>query len=93
MSNLTEYDIGDTVRLSCTFTVGSTVTNPTTQSVVVTKPDGTSTTYSTPTQDSTGVFHQDVVVDQSGEWTAQWTGTGAVAAASANRFAVRRAGA
>lgn len=90
MSSLTEYDIGDTVRLSCVFTAGGVFTNPSSVSVLVTRPDGTTATYDAPVNDSAGHYHQDITATLSGEWAAQWTGTGAVVAVSTELFAVRR---
>jgi hypothetical protein len=91
VSSYNEHDINTTVRLGCTFKVGTTLTNPTTVTLSVTKPDGTSSAPS-PSNDSTGVYHYDFAVDQVGEWIQVWTGTGACAAVESTRFFVRRFG-
>lgn len=77
----TTYVLGDIAELTVTFKVGSTLTDPTTVSAVVRKPDGSTTTYSVPTivHTSTGVFYVDVTTDQVGEWGFKWVGTGAAA--------------
>lgn len=97
MSNLTEWDIGDAVRLTNTFLQGDTPTDPATVSLTVTDPSGTATTYTYGaaqiTKDSTGVYHKDVSVNAAGEWQYRFFGTGAVEAAAQGRFAVRRTGA
>ena len=54
------------------------------------KPDGTETTYASPTHASTGVYTHDVTFDQSGVWRYRWEGTGAVAEAGEGMLTVRR---
>lgn len=92
-----EYDIGDTKTLTVNFKVGSTLTDPTTVALSVTDPSGNTDTYTYAggaiTRSSTGVFTKDITVDESGEWIATYTGTGACAASATRRFAVRRSGA
>jgi hypothetical protein len=61
--------------------VDGTPVDPTTVGLVVTKPDGTQTSYThaggTVSKFSTGVFDkQDLTVDQPGTWVLVWTGTG-----------------
>lgn len=67
--------------VSNTFAVNSVPADPTTVSLVVTDPDGTTNTYTYPatiTKDSTGVYHKDVDCSstQRGIWQAVWIGTG-----------------
>jgi hypothetical protein len=75
--------IGDTIRLSTTFKVGVTLTDPDTITLTVTTPAGTPTSYTYGaaqiTKDSTGAYHKDVVVTAAGIWWWKWTGTGAAA--------------
>lgn len=78
------YDLNDTARLSVNFKVNGVLTNPTTISATVRKPDGTTAVYTTATSpaivnDGTGLYHLDVVVDQAGQWTYKFVGTGAAA--------------
>lgn len=97
MSKMTEFDIGDTVTLRVDFKVSNTLTDPTTISLSVTDPSGNTDTYTyagaTVTRDGTGEYSKAITADEAGEWRATWTGTGACAASSTKRFAVRRAGA
>lgn len=79
------YDIGDSVRLSVTFTVGTTPTDPTTITAKVRNAAGTVTTYTYAaaqiTKDSTGVYHLDITVNLSGTWVYRFEGTGTCIAA------------
>lgn len=83
------FDIGDQVRLGATFTnLAGTLLNPTTVACVARKPDGSTTTL-TAVNESTGVYHADVLVDQSGTWNARWAGTGTLVVAEETSFEVR----
>jgi hypothetical protein len=96
MGNLIERDVGDNVRLTNTFLLGDTATDPTTVTLDVTDPLGTKTTYTyaaSITKDSTGVYHKDVPATSVGEWQYRWVGVGVVDAVAQSRFAVRRTGA
>jgi hypothetical protein len=70
---------------SNTFKVGTTPTDPTTVTLVITSPAGTVTTYNWPggpntlTHPATGSFTQDVpcTTTVDGIWSGVWTGTGA----------------
>ena len=88
-----EFDINDTPTFSCTFDVSGTNTDPTTVSLLVEKPDKSSTTYTyaggTITKTATGVFSKSVSLDQRGIWRYVWTGTGACAAGSEGTITVR----
>jgi hypothetical protein len=83
-------------RLSNTFTVAGTPTDPTTVSLAITTPSGVLTTYTlaggTVTQDSTGVFHKDVTCSEAGEWQYQWTGTGTASDTTVGTFTVQETG-
>jgi hypothetical protein len=86
------HQIGDTVRLSTTFTVGDVLTDPTDVELVIREPDGTETTeaYSPGdiVRDSVGAFHLDLVVDAAGMWLWKWTGTGTAAGVDEGSFTV-----
>jgi hypothetical protein len=72
------YQRGQTIKLSVAFTDSAgAAANPGTVAVVVEKPDGTETTYTTPTvtNPSTGAFQLILTADQSGMWSYRWTGT------------------
>lgn len=97
MSKMTEFDIGDTVTLRVSFAVASVATDPTTIALTITDPSGAATPYTYAlgevTRADTGEYFKSISASAAGEWTATWTGTGAVAASVTKRFVVRRAGA
>ena len=92
MSNLSEWDIGDAVRMRTTFKVGDTPTNPTDVNLIVTDPSGNQDTYTMGqlTNEATGIWYRDVMVDEIGEWAWRMVGTGAVDAVFAERIVVKR---
>lgn len=78
-------------RLSNTFTVSGTPTDPDTVTLEVTDPTGAANTYTHPatvTRDGVGVFHKDVTCSLAGEWTYKWTGTGAATDVVVGTFTV-----
>lgn len=86
------YPNGQPVRVSTTVRdlTGALVT-PGALSLTVQKPDGTQQSYSSPVQDSTGNYHQDVPATdlaQNGHYQYAWTATGAGAGVSAGSFDV-----
>ena len=88
--SLNTYTPGALIRLSAAFTVSGVATDPTTVTCVVRAPDGTETTYATPTKDSVGNYHvdHDLTAAKSGVWTYKFTGTGACQAAMQAQFFV-----
>ena len=79
---MTNYQIGDKVRLTATFTdLDNVATNPTAVILRLRSPDGTDTTP-TPTNTGAGVYIYDLDLNQSGVWRYRWEGTGTVQAAS-----------
>ena len=84
--------IGDLVRVSATFTVSGTATDPATVTLKVRDPSGTTTTYTygaaTVTKDSTGAYHRDVSATTAGRWLYRWEGTGTAQAAEEAAFDV-----
>jgi len=95
MSNLTEKDIGDAIRLGTTFLLGDVPTDPSTISLTVTDPAGAATTYTYAAaqiiRSSAGVYYKDVSLPTAGEWLYRFIGTGTVESVAQSRFAVRRA--
>jgi hypothetical protein len=88
------YDIGDMIRLSGSFTNSAgTATDPTTVTLKVKDPSGNIDTYtyalSEVTKDSTGAYHKDITIDEAGQWYYRFVGTGTVAAAEEGEFEVR----
>lgn len=88
-----EYDLSDTTRPTATFTVDDVATDPTTVTLTVRSPDGTSTDYTYGaaqiTKDSTGVYYKDISLTQRGVWSFRFVGTGACAAAVEGTVTVR----
>lgn len=86
------YDQNDLVRLPVTFKNAADVeTDPTTVTFYFKAPSGTETTYIYGTdvevvRDSAGVFHVDVLPDESGVWVWKWKGTGLVAQTDEGQF-------
>lgn len=86
------YDIGDVVTIAASFLVGSTLTDPTTTTLVVMAPDTTETTVTQGTlvHDSVGKFHYNYSIPvQAGNYNYRWTGTGTCIASSEGNFVVR----
>jgi hypothetical protein len=71
------YEVGDLVRLSAEFRIGSTLTNPTSVVVTLKDPDGTTTSPSA-VNDGTGLYYADVTLNKPGVWHYRFQGTGAV---------------
>jgi hypothetical protein len=87
------YQPGDTARVSTTFTVGGTATDPDTVSLIVTAPSGTATTYTYPadiTKTATGAYRRDIGSLVSGLYAWRWVGTGAAAGTDEGSFTVER---
>jgi hypothetical protein len=87
------YPLGQPVRLSTTVRdVGGALVNAGALSLTVKKPDATTQTYASPTNDGTGLYHQDVPaadLTQLGAYQYVWTATGAGAGVSGpNGFTV-----
>lgn len=87
------YDIGDVVRIGCTFTVSGATTDPTTVTLSVKAPSGTVTSYTyaagTVIKSGTGAYHKDLTVTETGTWYYSFVGTGAVATAVEGTFIVK----
>jgi hypothetical protein len=87
------YDIGDVVRLTGTFSVSGTNTDPTTVTLRVMDPTGNKDVYTYAlaqvTKSATGIFYKDVTLDESGHWWYRYEGTGAAAAVLEEWFEVR----
>lgn len=89
-----EYDIGDTVRLTGTFaSTAGTPANPTTVTFWVKAPSSTvavgvsgSTSVTNPV---TGTFTYDVIPGSTGVWAYRISSTGSIVAAEEAQFVVR----
>lgn len=84
------------VTLSNTFEVDGVPTDPTTVTLTVVDPAGTSTTYTyagaTITRTSAGLYAKDVACTLTGRWQAVWTGTGAASDITPVTWDVRDSG-
>ena len=87
------YDKGDAVRLRVTFTVASVNTDPTTVTLKVKNPTGTTTIYTYAlaeiTKSATGIYYKDISVDDDGIYAYRFEGTGTVEAATEHKIKVR----
>lgn len=88
------HDKGDLVRCSCTFTDPATGAgvSPTSVSFTFARPDGTSSTYTTPNaaivSDGNGRFHVDVDATLAGTWSYRFTASGNYQDVITNTFLV-----
>ncbi len=87
------YDIGDLVRVSGTFQVGGSDTDPTAVTIKHLDPSGNLTTWLYLTdpeviRDAVGQFHADIDIDEAGQWWYRFEGTGAAQAAGEETFFV-----
>ena len=91
-----DYDVGDVVRITGTFTSTSgALTNPTKVSIRHQTPETgsvvirTSTTGGGVGNPSTGKFTSDVLIDSSGVWEYRVSSTGLISASSEGYWRVR----
>lgn len=86
------YDVGQMVRLPVTVKDAAGTPTNATMSIVVTRPD--ETIYPAPAigNDSTGVYHADVVPDTPGPWLWKYTAAGAAVGVYTGQFFVRAPG-
>ena len=79
---MSTYSVGQQPRLTETFKASDgTPTNPTTVTLTIVAPDGTTITPSA-TAEGSGVYHYDLLLTQGGTWRYRFTGTGTVVASS-----------
>lgn len=87
------HDIGDIVRVSVTFTQSGVAVDPSTVTLVVQLPSGTSSTYTYAAggvdKDSTGNYHKDLTIASAGTYRYRWTSTGTGTASEEGWFQVR----
>lgn len=90
---MANYPVGDVVRVSATFTLNSSATDPTTitlrvKSLSTSGPGLNVYVYgsSSIVRDSAGSYHYDVVTSASGTYYYRWEGTGTVIAAAEGTF-------
>ena len=88
------YDIGDTAKMTCLFTVAGVLTDPTAVTCTVRFPTNVRTTYTyltdaNLTKVATGSFRCDIDLSQVGSYVYRWVGTGAAKGAEEGTFSVR----
>lgn len=80
---MASYQLNDTPKITCTFTVDGTNTDPTTVTLEVKDPAGTKTTYTYAagqiTKSAAGLYYKYITLNLAGTWWYRWTGTGTVA--------------
>ena len=90
---MSQYDIGDKVRLTATFkNLNNIEADPTAVTLKVRDPSGTETSYAYPvavTRSGLGVYYHDLTFDKSGNWFYRWVGTGDVHTAAEARLRVK----
>lgn len=88
-----EYDLNDTGSPTVTFTVDGTLTDPTTVTLTVRKPSGTTTSYTyaaaAVSRISLGVYRKNLTLDERGVWLFTFTGTGDCQASAEGTVTVR----
>lgn len=85
------HDIGDRVRVTCTFkNLDDVLTSPTTVTAEMLAPGATVPTTPTVTAGSTGVYYVEVDAALAGIYRLRFEGTGALVAAAEHAFSVRR---
>jgi hypothetical protein len=89
---MARYPQGQPIRLSTTVRdVNGQLTNAGTLTLTVSKPDGSTQIYSSPTSDGTGLYHQDIAaadINTLGHYGYKWVSTGTGAGVSFSDFEV-----
>lgn len=93
MIKVPEFVVGQQIAVTATFrnaTTGALV-DPTTVTWIVGEPDGTETSYvygtdSEVTKSATGTYVGTIRVEQDGQHTSRWNGTGAAVASDEEWF-------
>ena len=88
------YENGQQVRCTCTFTVNSVNTDPTTVTAKVKDPSGVETSYvygvdEEVVKSAAGIYYIDVTTDENGLWYFRFEGTGTCVAVEESAFRVR----
>jgi len=90
---MADYDIGDQIQLTGTFSKSGTNTDPTTITLQIKTPDGTIASYtyalSQLTKSATGIYYMDYAPTIAGTYYWRFAGTGAVVTAGEGYFNVR----
>src|SRR6266704_5455232 len=86
------YAQGQPIRLSTTVKdLTGTLVNATALTLTVSKPDASTQAYAAPTNDGTGLYHQDIPtadISLLGHYSYKWVATGTGAGVSFSNFEV-----
>lgn len=96
MGSTVFYDgAAELATITNTFRVNGTATDPTTVTLAVTDPSGTTSTYTYAaaeiTKSSTGVYTKDIACTSVGTWAFRWIGTGTASDVEAGTWEVKAA--
>lgn len=86
---MNSFDIGDVIRVQCTFKVGTTPTDPTSTTLTIEKPNGTTSTPSV-SSGGTGIKYGDYTAADVGYHHWKMQGTGTAAGVAQGSFYVRQ---
>lgn len=94
------YDVGDAVRVSCSFKLVGTLFDPTETKVKFKNPEtgevatrtyqGAQPGDTDLKRDSAGLYHLDIDVTSGGRWWVRWEGSGPSQSATERSFFVRK---
>lgn len=93
-TSVSQYDIGDVVRLTGTFrSTAGVLTDPTKVTIKYEDPSANVVTITSTAgsvfHPSTGVFYTDVVIDEAGVWEYRIYSTGLITSSTEDWFRVR----
>lgn len=88
---MTIFDVGDKITIAVDFRDNaSALTDPTTVTIIIERPDGTQTIAATAAaHSSTGHYSFDYAITAEGLFFIRWEGTGTLQAAVEDNFSVR----
>lgn len=86
---MNSYPPGNTIRVTANLATSGAAVDPTAISCIILPPGATTPTTYTPTRDSTGVYHQDIPVEATGQWQYAFKATGTAAAGAEGSFFIR----
>ena len=94
MTTTNKYDLNDLIRLRSVFTIDQVDTDPTSISLFIKRPSGSVSTGTFVgadlTKEATGIYYQDVTLDDTGIWYYRFEGSGAVVSADEGQLIVER---
>lgn len=95
--NMSQFIVGDEVKVSYNITVQDVYTDPTTPTINVLNPSGTKTTFTIADPEMTkldvGKYEIDVDVTLAGEWIVLWVGDSPAQGVQESRFYAKQSAA